>query len=144
MWTRVINRGPGNVDLFRSQLNRLFSDFEDSYSGVGRSVAMAPRTNMSDSGDRFVLKAEVPGMTREDLQIRIQGNYLELSGSRQAAVPDGFKAHRTERRAASFIRSFTLAADVDVEKVEAELGDGILTVILPKEEAAKVKQIEIK
>ena len=84
------------------------------------------------------------GMSREDLQIKIQGNYLELSGNRQAGAPEGYKAHRVERLNSSFTKSFTLSADVDVDKVVAELGDGILTLTLPKLEAAKPKQIEIK
>ncbi len=144
MWTRVINRGPGNIDLFRSQLNRLFSDFDDSYAGLGRIGTTTPYTNMYDTGDQFILKAEVPGMSRDELQIKIQGNYLELSGNHKAKVPEGYKTHRVERRSSIFTRSFTLASDVDVEKVEAELGDGILTLRMPKVEAAKAKQIEIK
>ncbi len=144
MWTRVINRGPGDLDLFRAQLNRLFGDFDDSYRSFGKGYASTPYTNMFDNGDAFILQAEVPGMSREDLQIKVQGNYLELSGNRKAEAPEGYKAHRVERRSASFTRSFTLSSDVDVEKVEAELGDGILTLTLPKAEAAKAKQIEIK
>ena len=144
MWTRVINRRPGNVDVFRSQLNRLFSDFDDSFLGYERSATTTPYTNMYDNGDLFILKAEVPGMSKDDLKIKIQGNYLELSGSRKHEVPEGYKAHRVERTSPTFTRSYTLSADVDVEKVEAELGDGILTLSLPKMAAAKAKQIEIK
>lgn len=144
MWTRVINRGPGNIDLFRSQLNRLFSDFDDSFAGFEQSGTTKPYTNMYDNGDQFILKAEVPGMSKDDLQIKIQGNYLELSGDRKAEVPEGYKAHRVERRGSVFTRSFTLATEVDVEKVKAELSDGILTLHMPKVEAAKAKQIEIK
>ncbi len=144
MWTRVINRGPGNIDLFRSQLNRLLNEFDDPYVRFGQNAATTPYTNMYDNGEHFVLQAEVPGMDKDDLQIRIQGNYLELSGSKKVEVPEGYKAHRVERRGATFTRSFTLAADVNVDGVKAELGDGILTLTLPKAEAAKVKQIEIK
>jgi len=144
MWTRVINRGPGNIDLFRSQLNRLFSDFDDSFASFGRSSVTTPYTNVNDNGDELILQAEVPGMSKNDLQVKIQGNYLELTGSRKAQAPEGYRAHRVERRSSTFTRSFTLAADVDADKVEAELSDGILTLTLPKVEAAKAKQIEIK
>ena len=144
MWTRVINRGPGNIDLFRSQLNRLFNDFDDSYAGFGQSAITTPFANMYDTGEQFVLQAEVPGMGKDELQIRIQGNYLELSGSRRAEAPEGYKAHRVERRGSTFTRSFTLTTDVVMDRIEAELGDGILTLTLPKAAAAKAKQIEIK
>lgn len=143
MWTRVINRGPGSIDLFRSQLNRLFSDFDDSYAGFGKNMATPPYTNMFDNGDQFILLAEVPGMTREELQVKIQGNYLELSGSRKTEIPEGYKAHRIERHNSTFTRSYTLAADVAIDKVEAKLADGILTLTLPKA-AAKAKQIVIR
>jgi HSP20 family protein len=147
MWTRVsdFDRMFGAMDLLRSRMNRLFTDFDRAYgTDYGWVVAEGtPRTNLYDAGNHFEIKAEVPGMTKDDLNLRIQGNYLEISGTRKADVPEGYKAHRVERGAASFTRSFTLPADVDTEKVEASLKDGILTLILPKAEAAKPKQITI-
>lgn len=144
MWTRVMNERSGNVDLFRSQLNRLFSEFDDSYGYLEKGTVTKPYTNMYDNGEHFILQAAVPGVSRDELQIKIQGNYLELSESRKNETPDGYEAHRVERGDFKFTKSFTLGADVDVDKVEAELGDGILTMILPKAAAARAKQIEIK
>lgn len=143
MWTRVINRRPGSIDLFRSQLNRLFNDFDDYYAGFGQSTTTTPHTNMYDTGEQFILQAEVPGLSRDDLEIKIQGNYLELSGTRKTEIPEGYKAHRVERRDSSFTRSFTILTDVDVDRVVAELSDGILTLTLPKAAAAKAKQVKI-
>lgn len=144
MWTQVINRRPSNIDVFRSQMNRLFSDFDTVYADFAQTGETIPYTTMHDTGDQFVLQAEVPDMSKDDIQIKIQGNYLEISGNRKTEVPEGYKAHRTERSASSFTRSFTLASDVNVDTVEAELDDGILSLKLPKVETAKVKQIEIK
>jgi len=147
MWTRVndFDRMFGAMDLLRSRMNRVFGDPDRSYGNdYGWVVAEgAPRTNLYDAGNHFEIKAEVPGLTKEDLNLRIQGNYLEISGNRKADAPEGYKAHRVERAAGSFTRSFTLPADVDTEKVEASLKDGILTLTLPKAEAAKPKQITI-
>lgn len=143
MWTRVINRGPGNIDLFRSQLHRLFDEFDSSYPGFGRQTVTPPFTNMYDNGDYFTLQAEVPGLTKDDIQIKIQGNYLEISGNRKAERPEGYKAHRIEQQKTTFTRSFTLPTEVNVSNVSAELEDGILTLTLPKAEAAKARQIEI-
>ena len=78
------------------------------------------------------------------MSIKIQGNYLELSGTKNSDAPDGYKAHRVERVNASFTRSFTLPSEVDVDKVEAVLNNGILSLNLPKAEVAKPKQIAIK
>ncbi len=123
----------------------MFTDYDKSYGDYGwRIIDTHPRTNMYDSGDHFEIRAEVPGLAKDDLGIKIQGNYLEISGTRKSDAPEGYKAHRVERKASTFTRSFTLPADVDVEKVEAGLKNGILTLTLPKAEAAKPKQIEIK
>lgn len=147
MWTRIndIDRMFDAMDMLRSKLNRAFMDYDGSYGeDYGwRTVNGAPRTNLYDNGDTFQVVAEVPGISKENLNIRIQGNYLELSGNRQSDAPKGYKAHRIEREIASFTRSFTLPADVDADKIEAVLKDGLLTLVMPKAEAAKPKQITI-
>ena len=121
MWTRVndIDRMFGAMDLLRSRMNRLFTDFDRSYGeGYGWQTAdKTPSVNLYDLGEGFELKAEVPGLTREDLHIKLQGNYLEISGTKKSDTPEGYKAHRIERSTATFTRSFTLPADVDGNKV---------------------------
>jgi HSP20 family protein len=148
MWTGIgdIDRMFGAMDLLRSRMNRVFPDLEGAYGGdIGWRLAAdgSPRTNLYDNGDHFVVVAEVPGLTKNDIELKIQGNYLELSGSRKSETPEGYKIHRTESAAATFTRSFTIPADVDVDKVDASLKDGLLTLKLPKAEAAKPKQISI-
>lgn len=141
MWRRMsdIDRMFSAMDLLRSiNLDRSYGE------GSGwRVVGGFPKTNMYDNGNSFQVIAEVPGVNKEDLNIRIQGNYLELSGTRKSDAPEGFKTHRLERNQSTFTRSFTLAADVDADKIEAVLKDGLLTLVLPKAEAAKPKQISI-
>ena len=148
MITRLqdINQILGAMDLFRNQMNSVFNTFDRTYSG-GRDWSMAetyPRTNLSDTGDNLELIAEVPGVQKEDLQVKIQGNYLEISGTRKPDNPEGYTVHRTERESASFSRSFTLPYEVDAGKVEATLKDGLLKMCLPKSEAAKPRQISIQ
>ncbi|WP_310599818.1 Hsp20/alpha crystallin family protein [Desulfobulbus sp.] len=136
----------GAMDLFRNQMNSLFNEFDRSH-GYGQSWEIAetsPRTNLSDTGDNLELIAELPGVNREELTVKIQGNYLEISGSRRADAPEGYTVHRAERPAATFSRSFTLPYEVDAAKVTATLKDGLLTMTLPKSEAAKPRQISIQ
>jgi HSP20 family protein len=123
----------------------MFTDFDKSYGqDLGWRVASdSPRTNLYDNGDTFQVIAEVSGLSKEDLNIRIQGNYLEMSGTRKNDAPEGYKVHRIERNAASFTRSFTLPSDVAADKIEAVLKDGLLTLVLPKAEVAQPKQISI-
>ncbi len=102
-----------------------------------------PSTNLYDKGENLEMTIEVPGMGKDDLNIKIQGNYLEVSGKKEPDTPEGYSAHRVERGTAAFTRSFTLPAEVDSSKVEARLTNGLLTLILPKAEAAKPKQITI-
>ena len=147
MWTRLndIDRMFDVMERLRSKLNRVYLDYDKSYGEEygWRTQNDFPRTNLCDSGDFFQVITEVPGLTKDDLNIRIQGNYLELSGSRKSDAPKDYKAQRVERDTVSFSRSFTLPADVDVEKIEAVLQDGLLTLSLPKAETAKPKQISI-
>lgn len=147
MWTRDsdIDRMFGAMNLLHSRMNRLFTDYDRSYGADAgwRVFEGTPKTNMYDLGDKLQIVAELPGIAKKDLNVRIQGNYLELSGSRKSDTPEGYKAHRVERESTTFTRSFTLPADVDSERVEAVLKDGVLTMNLPKVEAAKPKQISI-
>jgi len=147
MFTRMsdIDRMFGAMDLLRNRMDRIFGDFDPAFdygSGLTFNTSV-PRTNLYEDGDTFELRAEVPGIDKDDLNVKIQGNYLEISGSRTVEPPEGYKVHRSERGNRTFSRSFTLPADVDPQKVEAGLKDGILSLKLPKSETAKPRQITI-
>lgn len=141
-----IDRMLAAMDMWRpGRLDRLFSDLEIPYGFASERAALAgaPRTNLYDRGDHFELCAEVPGLGKENLDVKIQGNYLEIKGTRKADVPAGYSVHRSERGAVNFSRSLTLPSEVDANQVEATLKNGILTLIMPKAEAAKPKQVKI-
>ena len=140
-----IDRIFNTMDLFNTRWNRIFGDYDRFMTRPATFAApeAGPRTNLYDAGDHLEIIAEVPGINREDLNVKLQGNYLEIRGSRKGDAPEGYTRHRVERGATTFSRSFTLPAEVDATKVEAKLKDGLLTLILPKAEAAKPKQITI-
>jgi HSP20 family protein len=140
-----IDRVFNAMGLLRGRFDNIFSEF-DRTVGYGKDwsvVGNYPRTNLYDKGNSFELVAEVPGMSSADLDVKIQGNYLEISGKRQVETPDGYRTHRNERGSASFTRSLTLPSEVDSSKVSATLKDGLLVLTLPKSEAAKPRQISI-
>lgn len=141
-----IDRMFGTMDLLRRKLDYLSGDVDRSvgYISGWNTTEGAPKTNLYDKGDGFELRAEVPGFSKENLNVKIQGNYVEISGTRSQDLPENFRVHRTERRSFNFSRSFTLPSDVDSSKVEATLKNGILVLRLPKSEAAKPKQITVK
>ncbi|WP_022667781.1 Hsp20/alpha crystallin family protein [Desulfospira joergensenii] len=145
MFTRFsdIDRLFGTMNLLQKKLDNLYSDYGKPSTYRWSLEETSPRTNLYENGDNFEIRAEVPGLEKDDLNVRIQGNYLEISGTRGSDAPEGYKAHKRERGIGSFSRSFTLPADVDSSKVEATLKDGILYLSLPKSEAAKPKKITV-
>ncbi len=147
MWTRIrdFDRMFQAMDLLNSRLNGMYQNVDrPRLPAAGWGITESgPRTNMYDKGEALEIRVEVPGIQREDLSIKLQGNYLEIKGARKAENPEGYSMHRVERGAASFTRSFTLPSEVDAAKVEATLKDGILTLVLDKAEPAKPKQIVI-
>jgi len=148
MWSRWsdIDRMFNAMNLLQTRMDRIFNDYGMSrpFPAAWIAAENMPKTNLYDLGDNFEVVAEVPGFAKENLNIKIQGNYLEISGTHEADAPEGYAVHRVERGNTSFNRSFTLPSDVDSEKVEAKLRNGLLVLTLPKAEAAKPKQISIK
>jgi HSP20 family protein len=146
MWTRFsdLDRMFQTMDLLHNRMNRLFPEYGRSWALPAWDVPQSgPRTNLYDLGDHLEMKVEVPGIEKDALNVKIQGNYLEISGSRKSDAPEGYASHRVERGATTFTRSFTLPSDVDTSRVDAQLTNGVLTLTLPKSEAAKPKQITI-
>lgn len=104
-----------------------------------------PPVDIFEKNDELVLRAELPGMDREDIDLRVENGVLTLTGERgQDAAVTEESAHRRERVYGSFSRSFTLPASVDAGKIAASYKDGILEVVLPKSEASKPKRVEIR
>jgi HSP20 family protein len=105
----------------------------------------APLVDITEDEKEYLIKAELPGVTRSDLKITVENGVLHLSGSRHFEKEEkGRRYHRVERAYGSFARSFTLPDDADATKVNAEFKDGILSVHVAKAENAKPKQIEVK
>lgn len=136
--------GLDELDRMRKQMTQLFGDIAGGI--VGRDAAgVFPLTNVTEGRDNFYVRAELPGVAAEDLNITITGDSLAIEGERKIAVEEeGAKYHRRERDAGRFNRMVTLPGHVDTDKVEAKCADGILTIILPKAESAKPRQISIK
>jgi HSP20 family protein len=101
--------------------------------------------NVTHDQDNYYVRAELPGLKADDLDISVTGETLSISGERKLPVEDEkAQYHRREREAGSFSRIVSLPGQIDAKKVEARCTNGVLTVTLPKAEAAKPKQITIK
>jgi HSP20 family protein len=123
------------------RLNRMFNDF---YS-EGFSRGWAPPVDIYEGPDReLVIKADLPDVKREDINVSFENSVLTIKGERkldQDTKREQFQ--RIERHYGSFSRSFTLPASVDAARVSASYKDGVLTVRLPQREEAKPKQIAV-
>ena len=123
----------------RFELERLFGELERASSQPASSGV-----TFEDQGESFVFRADVPGLNEADLRIDVSGNTLTLRGERNIAVPDGYSAHRRERSAYRFDKSYELPSRVDADKASAVLKHGVLTLTLPKVAEAQPRQIAIK
>jgi HSP20 family protein len=130
----------------REAMDRLFDDaFTRPISMSGSSVL--PAIDLYETSDEVVLKATLPGMKAEDVQISVTGDVVTLRGEFKSQNGNGDKNatyHLREQRYGTFERTLRLPSDVQSDKAKAEFENGILTITLPKSEAVKPKIINIK
>ncbi|MCW5979936.1 MAG: Hsp20/alpha crystallin family protein [Bryobacteraceae bacterium] len=125
------------LQLFQDTLNRFFSE-------PATARPWTPHVDVLETENEIVVKADVPGIDEKDIDIKIENGALTLKGERKFEKEDREKGyHRIERGYGSFVRCFSLPESVDAEKVNAGYKAGVLTVTLPKREAAKPRSIKV-
>ena len=132
------------INSLQSEMNRLFNTAFDSGSSGPALRRWVPAMDLVESGDQFVLRADLPGMSEEDIQIELEDGTLTVSGERKAEHEkreEGF--HRVERSFGAFSRSLTLPKGVDGDAVSASFDRGVLEIRIPKPEAKKPRRISI-
>lgn len=131
----------------QDRMNRLFNEFHNRHDDdVMTRGAWVPPVDIFENGTKeLVIKAELPAMTREEIDVTVENQTLTIRGEKKfnQEIKDE-QYHRVERTYGSFSRSFSLSATVDVTKVSADYKDGVLTVTLPLREEAKPKQIKVE
>ena len=126
------------------QLNRLFSDFFGRATQEQNLTAWAPAVDIYEGENELVVKADLPDVKPEDLDIRVENNILTIRGERKFEKKVDEKNYlRVERAYGSFARSFSLANTVNTEAIKADYKDGVLMLSIPKREEAKPKQIKV-
>jgi HSP20 family protein len=141
-----LNRwNPSQLTAAREPFFRLFDTFLGETPGEDlTSRTWTPPVDIQETADAYSIQAELPGLTREDIQVTFENNVLRLSGERKwekDVKKENF--HRVERTYGSFSRSFALPNQVSADKVEAKFENGVLSIVVPKAEAAKPRQISI-
>jgi HSP20 family protein len=130
----------------RDELDRFF---EVSLGDLSRTSSQLlgvwnPAVDLYEDKNNVVVKAELPGLKREDIEVSLHDGALSISGERKGGEKvENAEARRTERFVGRFQRTVSLPASVKADKVDAQYKDGVLTVTLPKAEEAKPRHIEI-
>lgn len=135
------------------EFNRMMNEFEKRF-GIRSSLEIendsenavwAPLTDIYEDNESFKLKLDLPGVEKDDVKITFANNQISISGERKKIEEsENHKYHRIERSFGKFYRSFDLPKEINHEKISADFKDGQLIINIPKSEAAKPKQIEVK
>jgi HSP20 family protein len=129
-----------------ADLNRIQREFEKSYFGPrARPADFAPPVDVYEDKDALVLRAELPGVQREEIEVSVDSNVLTLKGERKLEREEnGQRYHRVERSYGTFVRQFQLPSNIDPSGIEAKLEHGVRTLRLQKKEELKPRKIDVK
>ncbi|MCR9095011.1 MAG: Hsp20/alpha crystallin family protein [bacterium] len=141
--TRSPRPFPSLARELQREMNQAMRSIDAAYHGP-RGVY--PPVNLSESEEGYVLTAELPGVSPEDIDVQIEGATVTLSGQRKVeySAGDGVAVHRRERQSGNFRRAFELPAEIDFDRARASHKNGVLTLELPKSPALQPRQIEIE
>ena len=130
----------------RDEIDRLFESPLQQFARGSQLLTggWGPPLDVYEDKDHLTVKAELPGMKREDIEVSLHDGALMISGERKSETKqEGAEVYRSERFVGRFQRTVTLPSPVAAEKVKASYKDGVLTVTLPKTEESKPKQIDV-
>ncbi|MFZ5776067.1 MAG: Hsp20/alpha crystallin family protein [Thermodesulfobacteriota bacterium] len=142
----------GDQKFFRNpwaDFDRMRKELDLLFQGVGRelgprSATVFPALNISEDAGNLYIRAEIPGVPATELEIAIEGDTLTIRGERKTCpVEEKISYHRRELECGRFSRAITLPCKVQGDRVEAKALDGIVTIVLPKAEEAKPRQIKV-
>jgi len=136
-------KGLTPYDMVRN-MNRVFEGLWPEIDGT-QEYQWAPAVDICEKGDSIKIKAELPGIPKDAIEIEVANGVLTIRGEKKIEEEkSGDTWHRREMRYGSFTRSFSLPPDVKHDKAEADFADGVLTITIPKEEKALHRKITIK
>jgi len=127
----------GGLRFFEDAITRLMSEPRSNRP-------WSPSVDVFETEDALTLKADLPEVKTEDIDVRVENQTLTLRGQRKFEKEEKIKGyHRIERSYGEFVRSFAVPSTVDTDKVQADYKNGVLTITLPKKEAAKPRQVKV-
>ncbi|HWE49734.1 MAG TPA: Hsp20/alpha crystallin family protein [Bryobacteraceae bacterium] len=137
MSTALSNDPIHGLRFFEDAVTRLLSE-----PRTGRP--WSPAVDIFETEDALTLRADLPDVKLEDIDVRVENQTLSISGQRKFERDEKVKGyHRIERSYGEFVRSFAVPSSVETDKVAADYKNGVLTITLPKKEAAKPRQVKV-
>jgi HSP20 family protein len=107
-------------------------------------VALRPAVDIYEDGEKITLHADLPGVTKDRLNVRVENQSLIIEGQVQFDLPEGAEASYADVRSSMYRRSFSLSGEFEMEKIEANLKDGVLTLRIPKRPELRARKIQIQ
>jgi HSP20 family protein len=107
-------------------------------------VALRPAVDIYEDGEKITLRADLPGVTKDRLNVRVENQSLIIEGQVQFELPEGAEASYADVRSSMYRRSFSLGGELEMEKIEANLKDGVLTLRIPKRPELRARKIQIQ
>ena len=135
----------GEMSLLQNQMNRLFNSALQGWpdSDSNGTTSWMPAADIYESENELVVNLDLPGIDPTAVDVRVENNVLSIRGERHFEEKQKENFHRVERSYGPFARAFTLSTSVDPDKIRANFKAGVLSITLPKAEAAKPKRIQI-
>lgn len=136
----------GGISQLHNEINRLF-DSLNGYDEQGSTPATdwMPAVDVTEEKDRYVLQADVPGVDPTDIEITLENGVLTIRGRREATRSEGQEGfRRVERMYGTFFRRFTLPDTADSERISAQSKNGVLELVIPKQEKVQPRRITVK
>ena len=134
------------LSTLRREMDKLFEDFfGENNTFLPEAGKWIPAVDVSETDENVIVKAEIPGMDTQDIDVTMQGDLLVIKGEKKEKKEEKKENfHRIERRRGTFARAIKMPVPVDANRITAKYKKGVLTVTMPKKEGGKAKQIEVK
>jgi HSP20 family protein len=141
----LVRWDPGRqLDTFQSDIDRVFDAFFGAPTTNGTMRRWVPAMDLVETDDHLVLRADLPGLDKEDVEIEVKDGVLTISGERRTEHEDSADGyHRVERAYGRFSRSLSLPQGIDADQVEADFDKGVLEVRIPKPAERKPHRVQI-
>jgi HSP20 family protein len=134
-----------DFETFEQVLNPIFALPFPRLFDNGHHEPWQPRTDISETDAAYVVEVDLPGMTIHDISVQLEGTTVVIAGQRQSANSENVNQHpRVERPCGAFQRAFTLPTAVQRDEVQAAYANGVLTITVPKAEAARPRKITVQ